>query len=127
MRKITLSLISAGILLSMLTIVAAPTIVLGDDNGNDNGNGGAPDKAPVVIIMGEEGVLDRITNWLFSALLVIAAIFIIIAGYLFVTAMGDPDKTKTARNFVMWALIGVLVAFCAKGLVLLVDTIVRGE
>jgi hypothetical protein len=69
------------------------------------------------------GALNAITNWLFSILLIVAAIFIIIAGYYFVTASGDPEKTSKARNFVLWALIGVLVGFLAKGLVILVGVI----
>ncbi len=68
-------------------------------------------------------LLDNVTNWLFSILLVTAAIFIIIAGFYFVTASGDPDKTKKARDFVLYALIGVLVGFAARGLVYLVGTI----
>jgi phosphoglycerol transferase MdoB-like AlkP superfamily enzyme len=104
MKKI----ISGSILLSLLVL---PVLV------------GAEEVAPEVDVM---EVMDSIINWLFSILLIIAAIFIIIAAYLFVTAMGDADKTKTARNFVLYALIGVLVAFCAKGLVELVRTIVGG-
>ena len=69
-------------------------------------------------------VLDTVSNWLFAILLIVAAIFIIVAGYFFVTAAGDPDRTKKARDWVMYALIGVLVGFVAKGLVLLVETIV---
>jgi len=68
-------------------------------------------------------LLNRITNWLFTILLIIAAIFIIIAGLYFVTAQGDADKTKSARNFILYALIGVLVGFAAKGLVKLVGKI----
>lgn len=71
-------------------------------------------------------VLDNVTDWLFALLLITAAIFIILAAFYFVTASGDPDKTKTARNFVLYALIGVLVAFIAKGLVYLIDAIVAG-
>jgi len=70
-----------------------------------------------------ETVLENVTNYLFGILLVIAAIFIIIAGFYFVTAAGEPDKTKKARDFVLYALIGVLVGFAAKGLVTLVRTI----
>lgn len=69
-------------------------------------------------------VIDDVTDWLFAFLLLAAAIFIIIAAFMFVTASGDPDKTKTARNFVLYALIGVLVAFIAKGLVYLISAIV---
>lgn len=70
-------------------------------------------------------VLEKLTNSLFAILLIVAAIAIIIAGYYFVTASGDSEKTKKARDFVLYALVGVLVAFIAKGLVYLVNTIVR--
>ncbi len=75
------------------------------------------------VCCGPNSIIYRLMNYLFSILLIVAAIFIIIAAFMFVTASGDPDKTKTARNFVLYALIGVLVAFGAKGLVSLVGTI----
>jgi len=104
MRKIIIGLTLTGLL-------AVPLIGLAQAAG----------AAPTLDIM---DVLDRITNWLFTILLIIAAIFIIIAAYFFVTAQGDPEKTKKARDFVLYALVGVLVAFCAKGLVMLVKTMV---
>lgn len=69
-----------------------------------------------------QALLD-IVNWLFGILLITAAIFITIAGFYFVTAQGEPDKFKTARQFVLYALIGVLVAFSAKGLVFFIGKI----
>ena len=80
----------------------------------------AEEEAPTLDIM---DLLDNVVNWMFSILLVVAAIFIIVSAFYFVTAQGDADKTKTARNFVLFALIGVLVAFAARGLVELVRTI----
>ncbi len=77
---------------------------------------------------GEVDVMDAlgsIVNWLFILLLVIAAAAITIAGYLFVTATGDPDKTKRARDFVLYALIGIIVGLVAKGLVYFINSIVR--
>jgi len=103
MKKVLTSLISVGLL-------AAPVIALAQE----------PPVAPLLNVI---TVLCRITNWLFGILLIIAAIAIIVAAYLFVTATGDPDKTKRARDFVLYAVIGVIVAFVAKGLVLLVGTI----
>ncbi len=67
--------------------------------------------------------LERITNALFAILLIVAAIAITIAAYFFVTAAGEADKVKKARDFVLYALVGVLVAFLAKGLVLLIGQI----
>ena len=70
------------------------------------------------------GVLTKIGNWLFAILLVVAVIYIILAAFDFVTAGGDPEKVKTARNNVLYAMIGIAVAFLAKGLVVLVRMIV---
>jgi hypothetical protein len=69
-------------------------------------------------------VLDRIVDSLFAILLVVAAIAITVAAYYFVTASGEPDKVKKARDFVIYALVGVLLAFLAKGLIYLVANIV---
>ena len=69
-------------------------------------------------------VLERIVDWLFTILLVIAAISIIIAAYYFVTAAGNPETVSKARNFVLYALIGVAVAVASRGLVWLVRDIV---
>jgi len=69
-------------------------------------------------------VLERIVDWLFTILLVVAAIFIVVAAYYFVTATGNPETVSRARNFVMYALIGVAVAVASRGLVALVRRIV---
>ncbi len=82
---------------------------------------GAPNTVPNTDVM---AVLERIVDWAFSILLVFAAIMIVIAGFYFVTASGDPERVATARNFVLWALIGVLVAFLSRGMVALVRRIV---
>jgi len=96
--------------------------VLGDIFGGGNGDiaNNAPIDAPNQNVM---SVLNNITNWLFAILLVIAAIAIIIAAFKFVTAQGDPEAVKSARQFVLYALIGVLVGILARGLVSLVGRI----
>lgn len=65
------------------------------------------------------GILDsamRIADWLFSILLVVGVIGVVIAGYLFVSSAGDAGKIKTARDTVIYSLVGVFVA--ALGIVL---------
>ena len=116
MKKVLVSLI-------LISILVLPTVVSAQgwiDRLFGTG-GSAPTEAPETDVM---IILDSLTDWMFAILLVIAAIFIIIAAFNFVTAAGDPEKTKTARNYVLYALIGVLVGFAAKGLVMLVRRIV---
>lgn len=71
-----------------------------------------------------ELILTKIVNWLIMILLVVAALFIVLAAFTFVTAGGDPEKINTARNQVLYALIGVAVALLAWGLVALVKKII---
>lgn len=82
---------------------------------------------PDVKILGQGGVLDQIINYLFTILLIVAVIFIIIAGFYFVTGVGDPEKYTKARMMLLYALIGVLVAISAKGLVILIVKIAGEE
>ena len=67
--------------------------------------------------------LSTLTDYLFTILLIIAVIFLIIAAFTFISASGDPEKIGKARNFVLYALIGIAVAVAAKGLIALVQTI----
>lgn len=70
--------------------------------------------------------LHSVRDWLFYILLIVASIFIIVAAYYFVTAAGKPEQITQARNFVIYALIGVVVAFMARGMVELAGVIARG-
>jgi hypothetical protein len=65
--------------------------------------------------------LGNIADWLFYILLGVAVLFIVIAGMQYATAQGDPEKIKLAGQKVQYALIGVIVASLAKGLVVLVQ------
>jgi len=75
---------------------------------------------PVVTLADVPANLDeavgRIVNPLFLALVAISIIFIIFAAYTFVTSGGDPGKTETARATLIYAIIGIVVAFLALGL-----------
>jgi len=83
-----------------------------------------PASAPTVDVL---QALDDVTNWLFALLLIVAVIYLILAGFYFITAQGDPDKVAKARNMVLYALIGVVVAVAAKGLVVLVRRVMSSS
>ena len=65
-------------------------------------------------------LINRIGNWIFAALLALAAIFLIVAGWLFVTAGGNVESTTKARQMLVNALIGVAIGLGAKGLIAVV-------
>ena len=105
MKKI----LSAILLISFLVL---PVFVLADGPGE-----GPPADLDVIT------VLQGLVNWMFYILMIVAALFLVFAGFTYLTASGDPDKVKTAHQSVMWALVGVAVAVMARGLVALVEKI----
>lgn len=121
MKKVLVSLILVSVLIVPVVVSAQSTNTIWNILGFGGGQT-APEVVPATDVM---LILGSLLNWMFAILLLIAAIFIIIAAFMFVTAAGDPDKTKTARMYVLYALIGVLVAFAARGLVELVRLIVQ--
>ncbi len=68
-------------------------------------------------------LIYKIIDFLFYLALGIAPIMIIVAGFYFITATGDPQKIDTAKKIVLWTLIGLLVVISAKGLIALFEEI----
>ena len=63
---------------------------------------------------------DKLINYLFTALIVTAIVFIIISGFNWLSSGGDPTKTEKARNMLLYALIAIAIGALAKGLVYMV-------
>ena len=55
-----------------------------------------------------------IVTIIFVAVIAISVIFLIIAGYNFITGSGDQAKIRTARNMVLYAVVGIAVAIIAR-------------
>jgi prolipoprotein diacylglyceryltransferase len=70
--------------------------------------------------------IERIGNFLFTVLLAIAVIFIVIAGVRFVTAGGDPEQVKSARDMILYAVVGLIIAILARGAVTLIKNMIGG-
>ncbi len=71
---------------------------------------------------GEQALAIPITiaGWIWGFFLLIAAVCFILAGYLFVTAGGNPESVTKARQWLLWGLIGVAIAVLSRGLIELV-------
>lgn len=67
-------------------------------------------------------LIKFVTNLLFVIVLVIATLFIALAAFYFLTAGAKPDKVEKARNFLIFAIVGLVVASVAK----VVPAVVRG-
>ena len=69
-------------------------------------------------------LLTTTLNWFFNIAIIVAAIFLVYAGWQYITAGGDDEKMKSGLNTLVRALIGVGIALLAKGLIYVVSTFI---
>ncbi|MBU2544992.1 hypothetical protein KKC65_00845 [Patescibacteria group bacterium] len=101
MKKLTVSLT----LLTLLVLPLVATGQIGEVAQNEN---------DVYI------TLNSAVNYLFAFLMIAAVLVIIMAAYGFLTAAGDPEKVAKARNYIVYALVAIVVGFLAKAIILVV-------
>ncbi len=69
-------------------------------------------------------LVDTATNWLFAIFAVLAVIFVLLAAFQFISAGGDAVKLGEARQKLIWAAIGIVIALASKGLVPVIRSII---
>jgi len=55
-----------------------------------------------------------VTDWIFYSLLALVTVFTIWGGFLIVTAGGEAEKIKQGKDFVIYAVVGLIVAFLSR-------------
>ena len=68
----------------------------------------------------------NVLKWVWPAFIGLAIIIFMAAGLLFLTAHGDPSQVKTARTFVIWGIIGVIVAIIGFSAVDIINRVLTG-
>ena len=68
-------------------------------------------------VFGDNGVFKQVTNTILYIVGIIAVIMLIIGGIRYVTSGGDAKKVTDAKNTVLYAIIGLVIAFLAFAIV----------
>ena len=55
-----------------------------------------------------------VTDWIFYGLLSLVSVLTIWGGFTIVTAGGDAEKIKSGKDFVVYATVGLIVAFLSR-------------
>lgn len=66
----------------------------------------------------------KIGDWIFAVILAVATIFFIFGAFQFITAAGSPEKVHAARDKLIYAAVGVALAFLARGLVAIIQNLI---
>lgn len=68
-------------------------------------------------LFGDTGVFKQVTNTILYIVGIIAVIMLIIGGIKYVISGGDSKKVTDAKNTVLYAIIGLVIAFLAYAIV----------
>ncbi len=102
------------ILLIIFFTLTAPIFVLASSHGLSSGSGntlGNPIQAESI-----QELASQIINIVVKIGAPIVVFFLIYVGFLFVTARGNTETLKTAKNALLWTFIGGLILLGAQGL-----------
>lgn len=62
-------------------------------------------------------LIDKLIDFIFYLSIGFAPIMIIVAGFYFITAAGEPAKIETAKKIILWTMIGLTIVFLSKALI----------
>ncbi len=68
-------------------------------------------------VVADASTVSTVLAVVFGIIGATAVILIIFSGMLFITGGDDPQKIKTARNTIIWALLGLGIALSAEAIV----------
>ncbi len=68
-------------------------------------------------------ILNKIWKFLYILAFALVPLMAIIAGFMFLTAGGEPEKIKKAKNLLLWMAIGVAIILLAGGIVKVIKMI----
>ena len=71
--------------------------------------------SPVTSIGDVYRVLNNILRYIYTLFFILAAIFIVLAGFTYLTAGGDANKVKEAKSRLTYAIIAIVIALIAVG------------
>ncbi|MGC8880783.1 MAG: hypothetical protein ACP5OX_00670 [Minisyncoccia bacterium] len=100
----------------LLSIVFMPLLVSAQDTSQDTSTEPTI-KFPTNLNLDLWGLLKKATKWLLNIVILVGVIIIVWAGFSYVTAGGDPEKTKKSLNFIIYALVGIIIALLAYWIV----------
>lgn len=70
-------------------------------------------------------ILNTLTNWLLTGLIVLAGLFVVYAAYNYLTSGGDAEKIGKAKDTLIYAAVAVAIGLLAKVIVGIAQALVK--
>lgn len=78
-------------------------------------------------LFGDTGVFKQVTNTILYIVGIVAVIMLIIGGIRYVISGGDSKKVTDAKNTILYAIIGLVIALLAFAIVNFVVSVIPGS
>jgi uncharacterized membrane protein len=99
------------------TLVTSPVFAVVEQGADSARGSGQP-----AMLFGDGGIFSTITNVLLFIIGAVAVIMIVIGGLRYVLSGGDSKQVEAAKNTIMYAIVGIIVALLAYAAVNFVTT-----
>ena len=112
-RTVMPSIVTSAFMLALVVAPLAGAAGTPIENGADSARG----TGQTADLFGQAGVFQTITNVLLFILGAISVIMIIIGGLRYVISGGNATAVTAAKNTILYAIVGVIVALLAYAIV----------
>lgn len=115
-KKHLLSILAVPAL--VLSVVGAPAVFAADDLTITNGvNSAQGSNQPENLFSGDNAIFKTVVNVLLFIIGAISVIMLIIGGIRYTISQGDSGAVTSAKNTILYAIIGLIVAILAYAIV----------
>ena len=73
---------------------------------------------------GLESIIDPIIGFIFKISVVVVPVLVIYGAFMIITAAGDADKIKQAKQIIFWTLVGFIIVLLSRGMSDLIEVLI---
>ncbi len=71
------------------------------------------------------GIASQVITILLTLIVIAAVVVIIVSGFRMIAGGGNPDQIAKAKKAIIWAIIGIVIAFMSFGIVQIVQNLLQ--
>jgi len=102
--------------LAVLAVILLPLLALAQSTKIEN----------PILSQTFQQVVNRVVAFANSIVAPLSTLMVLIAGYLYMTGGGDPEKLKTAHRVIIWSLVGIAIVLLANSAEVIIRELLGG-
>lgn len=112
--KIVTALLTIGL---GIALVSTPVSALGEGGASAGIGAARGDNTPSNLVNGDSSIIKRAINIMLFAVGVLSVVMLIFGGFRYVISGGKKESVTNAKNTILYAIVGLLVAVFAYAII----------